>query len=71
MLMLLTLDAALVYLHPENRSCCMSCVDAVMQVLSLGTPLSTDLYRPCISVYTATVPDVHVMVQTTRVRDKT
>ena len=68
MLVLLTVDAFLVYVHPENGSCCMPCVhDAIMQVLSLGTPLSTDLYRPCMSVYTVTVPNVHTTVQTTHV----
>ncbi len=60
MLVLLTHDAVLMSLHPRNDSCCMPCVhyDSIT-VLSLGTLLSTGMYRPCMYAYTATVSDIH------------
>lgn len=57
MLVLLTVDAVLMSLHPENGSCCMPCVHYAIsqQVLSLDALLSTGMYTPCMSVYTVTV----------------
>ena len=47
-------------------SCCMPCVHyGSMQVLSLGPMLSTGVYTPCMSIYTATESDMYTMGEVT------